>query len=889
MSSGREELDRLLEANQSQLRDTTGRLHTAEDVVNQQRNRIHELESTVNEKMQEVKSLGESSKAQCDELNANNAALQATIDDLLPRQQNIINDRENLRQQLLAEKEAGDLRAGELGLETEVFKSLAVTRRSANATILKLTSDIATLRQQTNDEVVNINVLKADVISAQNNQRIEQARVEETKATLIQTQQLLQEKSDLANVSPVTPLRPTAPTTGYQPMEVENSPLLSARQREKRPETCLMTPPQTAAKGPHMHLFDEAYDGGAENDLDILLPPGAFGRNRRKYKGVNFARRLQFVSPPPDPIPSASSSALPSAPGVEPSALLFAPGEESSAPTPTFPSIYSTRPHTLNVDRANTPNTRDLSPPVLPMGAYRDHEFSSDNHSSFNNISGESLPAGPSSVTAHNGGSGGIRALADHFRPQTANDATQNLGFIQSAGPFNTSASANTHSAHNPAASFQDSGPLNAAPTPSGTLNATAGPSGFSNAAARPSGTSNAVAGPSGFSNAAAGPSGASNAAAGLSGAVNAVATPFGNVIPTALYGLVDSLRVSVTGLSLSVRELQNQVDTINPLPGHQGGVRSRAPGSEEQEVERVSRKKTRHRSNLMTHVREEQQKLFGIKKDEEILDVLRQGRLQADENAVKYFRVGQHQGPSLNNIQIDWDNVKKSSWNGRLADLFAEHLVALKPEYNDGTSITEIKMHFLQRLTSLRNIISARIPKTEDEDPTNVENEYQANHAATQKTNRIRMRQANLYDARLQFTAHMVEVTQEPQLKRAWQKLHIMIRCLGAEGQSEDDSDGEGSYTPKFMYWREPEIIKLLSYIDSLRKEYRRTENGRQLPGAQFRTRIRSAVPSQSTRPAPKSLPVNLFNQTWLTSIGDSVYRSQLQIKEQIPLPSLH
>lgn len=295
---------------------------------------------------------------------------------------------------------------------------------------------------------------------------------------------------------------------------------------------------------------------------------------------------------------------------------------------------------------------------------------------------------------------------------------------------------------------------------------------------------------------------------------------------------------------------------------------------------------------------------MLGISKDNEILDAVMKGYC-ASEADVKAFAAGKHPGPSLENFKPDWQTIA-SLWNKTLANQFAGNLIEEKPELKGCEE--GIIGHFMQRIYTLQRTINKRLPQTATEDPNEVEALYQEQRLVTLHNGRVRARQVSvclifcfftsflmanihllqLYDARLSYTARMVEL--EPTGK-VWPRLHGMVFSLTLDGQSEDESDGEDFIRVK-QIWRCPDVEARLDYIDESRERFLRTQNGARLPGATFRKRC-SANPRKQrmydARQPPPRLPINLYGEAWYTALGEeSPAQAALEPSGPIKLPKL-
>ena len=115
--------------------------------------------------------------------------------------------------------------------------------------------------------------------------------------------------------------------------------------------------------------------------------------------------------------------------------------------------------------------------------------------------------------------------------------------------------------------------------------------------------------------------------------------------------------------------------------------------------------------------------KLLGITQDSQIIDTANRGLL-TDPDEAERFNEGLIDGPPLEPLWVCWDSIK-SLWNLHLADIFATHLVILKPEYDTEEKHEEIRGHFMQRLEVLRKVLTKYVCKTDEVSEDDAEAHY--------------------------------------------------------------------------------------------------------------------------------------------------------------------
>lgn len=111
----------------------------------------------------------------------------------------------------------------------------------------------------------------------------------------------------------------------------------------------------------------------------------------------------------------------------------------------------------------------------------------------------------------------------------------------------------------------------------------------------------------------------------------------------------------------------------------------------------------------LQKFVREEMQRLFGIKADHEIVDAVPARSLFAGQDDVDCYING-GPPPLVDPLRPYWENVNHP-WNVAIRDEFATALVVKYPILAS-EDITSIQGHFQQRLADLRKHLSQCLPR---------------------------------------------------------------------------------------------------------------------------------------------------------------------------------
>lgn len=114
----------------------------------------------------------------------------------------------------------------------------------------------------------------------------------------------------------------------------------------------------------------------------------------------------------------------------------------------------------------------------------------------------------------------------------------------------------------------------------------------------------------------------------------------------------------------------------------------------------------------------------------------------------------------------------------------------------------------------------------------------------------------------------------------KAWTDLLRMHEALGLHGQSSDESDGgegNGTYEVRKLKWRHPDVVR--RYGRANPKKHALNLYGKRKTGALPRDRVRPRNPTESARPPPIGLPLNLYDPGWYDDLRAGAKRD-LQAK---------
>ncbi|KAG6883519.1 hypothetical protein C0993_005716 [Termitomyces sp. T159_Od127] len=183
-----------------------------------------------------------------------------------------------------------------------------------------------------------------------------------------------------------------------------------------------------------------------------------------------------------------------------------------------------------------------------------------------------------------------------------------------------------------------------------------------------------------------------------------------------------------------------------------------------------------------------EMRSLLGTKKDRELLNIVsdRPELLATPQDVFNSCFNDDAPGPNLQHPQI-YIKAPENIWNVSLARQFADMVAQKYPEKDLSTDM--VAQHFLNRLDTLQKACAKTCPRANEqlEDvPVCMAAEFQAMSHCKQ----VRIRQKQLYLARSGHCQDQVEYDNDP----AWNKMLLMVKSLGVDGQSSDESDG-GEY----------------------------------------------------------------------------------------------
>ncbi|KAG5348736.1 hypothetical protein C0989_008571 [Termitomyces sp. Mn162] len=269
----------------------------------------------------------------------------------------------------------------------------------------------------------------------------------------------------------------------------------------------------------------------------------------------------------------------------------------------------------------------------------------------------------------------------------------------------------------------------------------------------------------------------------------------------------------------------------------------------------------TEQHNDTMRVVWKEMRSLLGTKKDREFPNIVseRPELLAAPRDVFNFCFDDDAPGPNLQHPQI-YIEAPENIWNVSLARQFADMVMQKYPEKDLSTDI--VARHFLNRLDTLWKACAKACPRA-NEQPEDVLVRMTAEFQAMSHRKRVRMRQKQLYLARSGHCQDQVEYDNNP----AWNEMLLMVRFLGVDGQSSDESDG-GEYRVKIQTWRDPHVTRLLRYID--RSHPTTNILGNRLPGSAPRIRQISER-EETTRlysDIPAKLPANFYDKVWFETL---------------------
>ncbi|KAI0069363.1 hypothetical protein K474DRAFT_1714334 [Panus rudis PR-1116 ss-1] len=227
--------------------------------------------------------------------------------------------------------------------------------------------------------------------------------------------------------------------------------------------------------------------------------------------------------------------------------------------------------------------------------------------------------------------------------------------------------------------------------------------------------------------------------------------------------------------------------------------------------------------------------------------------------------------GPTLANFRLDLANYSyQSPWNLAAAELFADAYIG--QHERDITNRQVIKSLFLRHLHDLgeqyKDLQVLQLPPDDDQriklDARN------ARRLVTTRRASLALRRYNVIEA-----------------MRKLRKFSPLLAQLGRDGMS-DDEFAPGPYSPpKYnivqLTWRSKKLTALLRALDALHI-YTRFSNGHKPSRGNWpRRREKSALVDHS-RAAPKGLPRNCYDKTWLKHLTP-IEKKQLNAGRKINL----
>ena len=138
------------------------------------------------------------------------------------------------------------------------------------------------------------------------------------------------------------------------------------------------------------------------------------------------------------------------------------------------------------------------------------------------------------------------------------------------------------------------------------------------------------------------------------------------------------------------------------------------------------------------------------------------------------------------------------------------------------------------------------------------------------------------LYDSRNAYCEDQVEYDNSP----AWNEMLLMVRSLGVDGQSSDESDS-GEYRVKIQTWHDLHVTRLLCYIDQSCPTTNILRN--QLPGSapcicQISKREQTMCLYSDI---PAKLPTNFYDNMWFETLVPGM-QAKLSPSPVLNLPRL-
>ncbi|KAJ7576074.1 hypothetical protein C8J56DRAFT_900295 [Mycena floridula] len=141
-----------------------------------------------------------------------------------------------------------------------------------------------------------------------------------------------------------------------------------------------------------------------------------------------------------------------------------------------------------------------------------------------------------------------------------------------------------------------------------------------------------------------------------------------------------------------------------------------------------------------------------------------------------------------------------------------------------------EIEERFLDRIKTLKNIIrkAERNLVDAEDDPFVLQQEADAQKSIERKAHRSNERRKEIHKMRLKLATELVQHHNGPK-HDLWGLVLLMVDKLGPQGESSNESKGEGE--KKFIVhtqeWRSGELLSLLHFLDTHQSHYSKYGNG--------------------------------------------------------------
>ncbi|KAJ3979818.1 hypothetical protein F5890DRAFT_1558305 [Lentinula detonsa] len=285
-----------------------------------------------------------------------------------------------------------------------------------------------------------------------------------------------------------------------------------------------------------------------------------------------------------------------------------------------------------------------------------------------------------------------------------------------------------------------------------------------------------------------------------------------------------------------------------NPIPERQTAPKQWHPTEHRPET----------RVSLSRSVRQETRELMSSTLLESSMQVegnLVKDRIPSIETwKINDWKVGRHPGPTVESFYLQLAGKGTwTSWNKRAAEVFVDHFISLDDDHKHYNPET-IKKAFRAHLSNLRERYAMQDPSIGDS----------PQHMDQDRTERRYARRERLLDQRVsaffQIDSGLVPLKDE--LKKA-------IVLLTNEAMSGDESadSSRKQYYITIVEWRSKELSDFLAYMSAMHLCSRYLGNGKYSRGAFPHSRYSSnrAESVYERGSAPKGLPINWYNPSWL------------------------